>query len=506
MAISACATSCLRENPAAAKFIAQRFATARRRGLWHPLRNSVDGDLATLIAEAEALGDRGMNAFARRGACPALSAPMLTGDGLLVRLNPVAGGLSPKALIGLCNSTRVHGNGVVEVTARGSLQLRGLALRSAALLASEVDALDIAVRTGVSVETGRLAGLDPDEIADPTPLADHVRAGIEAGGLQERLGPKVSVVVDGGGHSGMDRVAADIRLTAVPLGAKGVWQVAVAGDAETATPLRLSPTSEACDITIALLSAVAAKGIEGRARDVTAHEQQRILAALPPSGPSSPCRDEGRAATSACDVLPLTDGRCALFIALPFGHTSAERLIEFVTKAETLGATDIRLAPKRTILVLCPDSGAASALRGAAVRLGFVVSSSDPHAAISACPGCPACASGHIPARDLAAEIAAAARDVLDGSFDLHVSGCAKGCAHPSQAGLTLVGSENGAGIVVDGTARSDPLAYTASGDAAPAFARVVALIRAERHRHESVAACLSRLGKGRIAAEYGKK
>ncbi len=35
--------------------------------------------------------------FTRRGACPALSAPMQTGDGLLVRLNPVAGGLSPNA-------------------------------------------------------------------------------------------------------------------------------------------------------------------------------------------------------------------------------------------------------------------------------------------------------------------------------------------------------------------------------------------------------------------------
>ncbi|MCA0275206.1 MAG: cobaltochelatase subunit CobN [Proteobacteria bacterium] len=46
----------LRENPAAAKFIAERFAAARRRGLWHPLRNSIDDDLASLIAEAEARG------------------------------------------------------------------------------------------------------------------------------------------------------------------------------------------------------------------------------------------------------------------------------------------------------------------------------------------------------------------------------------------------------------------------------------------------------------------
>ncbi|RWK82205.1 MAG: cobaltochelatase subunit CobN [Mesorhizobium sp.] len=42
----------LRENPAAAKIIAERFLSARRRGLWHPLRNSVDDDLAALIAEA----------------------------------------------------------------------------------------------------------------------------------------------------------------------------------------------------------------------------------------------------------------------------------------------------------------------------------------------------------------------------------------------------------------------------------------------------------------------
>ncbi|MER8863557.1 cobaltochelatase subunit CobN [Mesorhizobium sp. M0751] len=46
----------LRENPAAANVIAERFLSARRRGLWHPLRNSIDDDLAALIAEAQALG------------------------------------------------------------------------------------------------------------------------------------------------------------------------------------------------------------------------------------------------------------------------------------------------------------------------------------------------------------------------------------------------------------------------------------------------------------------
>ena len=51
--------------------------------------------------------------FTRRGACPALSAPMQTGDGLLVRLNPVAGGLSPAQLAGLCDAAGMFGNGVI---------------------------------------------------------------------------------------------------------------------------------------------------------------------------------------------------------------------------------------------------------------------------------------------------------------------------------------------------------------------------------------------------------
>jgi cobaltochelatase CobN len=42
----------LRENPAAARAIAERLEEARRRGLWHPRRNDVDTDLAAFKAEA----------------------------------------------------------------------------------------------------------------------------------------------------------------------------------------------------------------------------------------------------------------------------------------------------------------------------------------------------------------------------------------------------------------------------------------------------------------------
>jgi cobaltochelatase CobN len=44
----------LAENPEAARAIAERLGSARRRGLWHPRRNAVDADLALLLAEARA--------------------------------------------------------------------------------------------------------------------------------------------------------------------------------------------------------------------------------------------------------------------------------------------------------------------------------------------------------------------------------------------------------------------------------------------------------------------
>ena len=56
----------LDENPAAARAIAERFAAARRRGLWHPRRNAVDEELAGLVAEARR-GRRGMSARCAAG-------------------------------------------------------------------------------------------------------------------------------------------------------------------------------------------------------------------------------------------------------------------------------------------------------------------------------------------------------------------------------------------------------------------------------------------------------
>jgi precorrin-3B synthase len=484
-----------------------------------------------------------MSAALRRGACPALSAPMPTGDGLLIRLSPVSGGLSPKSLIGLCESAARHGNGVVEVTARGSLQFRGFSASSAERFAADVDALGMAVRTGVPVEVSPLAGTDPAEIADPVPIAERIRQAVAAAGLERRLGPKVSVVVDGRGAVTLDSISADVRLTAEKSQGGPIWRVAIAGDLETAKQFGCYDDNGAIRAVLSVLKRIAERGRDARARDAAASgtlnwlrpsappsvlslsngpdispargEIGSSIAAAPPatrvigeiaeagaisplagemSGPFDKLRTEGGAKErgssnakgtlrSGCDLFRLNDGRNAFPVTLPFGHIDAARLIDLARHAEALGIADIRPAPARTLLPICPSPDSADALRAAAARLGFVTDPADPRSRIAACPGAPACASGKIPAREIA-ELAGALADLTDSDLSIHISGCEKGCARQAAADIVIIGGENGAGLVVQGTPKATPLAYR-SADGLPraiaAVARILTNLGAER-------------------------
>jgi sulfite reductase beta subunit-like hemoprotein len=94
----------------------------------------------------------------RRGACPGLSAPMATGDGLLVRLLPI-GTIALDTFAGLCAAARQHGNGIIEVTSRGSIQIRGLSAVSAPRLATAVATLGITAVDGIPVLTNPLVSM-----------------------------------------------------------------------------------------------------------------------------------------------------------------------------------------------------------------------------------------------------------------------------------------------------------------------------------------------------------
>src|SRR5947207_4872516 len=207
----------------------------------------------------------------RRGVCPGLSRPLPTGDGLLLRLMPI-GTIALDAFAALCAAAQRHGNGIVEITARGSVQIRGLNAGSAFKFADEIAALGIAAADGVPVLCNPLAGLDAEEIFDATTLAAALRRALAQQSLAERVNPKVSVIIDGGGPLNLARVAADFRLSAQLVNGAPALHIGIGGNATSAIDLGLIAPEATPETVLRLLSVLAQRGSRMRARDVIAAE------------------------------------------------------------------------------------------------------------------------------------------------------------------------------------------------------------------------------------------
>lgn len=362
----------------------------------------------------------------RRGACPTLEAPMRTGDGLLARIRIAGGRVTPDQLAAIGVLAAQHGNGLVEITARGNLQVRGLTPASAVPFARAVEAL-LPIERGLVVETPPLAGDDPSEIDDPRPVAAAIRDWSVS--LEARLGPKVTVIVDGNGQLRLSALKADIRVVAH---AADLWMVSIG-----------NCTNEPVDTTTALglvrqaLEQIARLGPDARATDLVAvGPRPQKLSRLDDAEVSS----VGTFALHQCSITG---------IAMPFGSVDAVTLVALSEAAAHHGIGQLRLAPHHALLAM--DAPAAF-LADAAV-LGFITAADDPRLRISACIGSEGCASGYIPARSVAARLAVHLSDATS----LHVSGCSKGCAHPRRADLTLVGRPDGYGLVIGGRAGDTP-------------------------------------------------
>jgi precorrin-3B synthase len=382
----------------------------------------------------------------RRGACPGLSAPMATGDGLLARLTPI-GTIGLDAFAGLCAAARRHGNGAIEITARGSIQIRGLSANSSGPFAENIAPLDIAA-DGVPMIADPLAGLDPHEVIDTSMVAADLRRALAP--LADKLSPKVSVAVDGGGVLHLDALAADIRLRAGLWSGARCFHLAVGGDAATAQPVGAVDAAQAIDATTTLLDVVAAQGHEARARDIVVHNGVGIFRAAIADRLIDVSMPAPRAAAEPIGTHALRDGRVAVGVGFAFGHTDAEILQRLLDAAKEAGAAGLRTAPGRALLVIGLVPERAARLAAAALDLGFIVDARDPRRRVVACAGAPICAAGEIPARALA-PLATRAAALLNPTDVIHVSGCAKGCAHPRSAAMTAIGRAGQCDLLVDG-------------------------------------------------------
>ena len=341
--------------------------------------------------------------FAVKGWCPGALRPMESGDGLIVRVRPWNSALTPAQARAIADGARRHGNGLIDLTRRANLQLRGV---SPATLAPLQEALD---RAGL---------LDRDPEAE---ALRNVMVGPFAGTDARTLATQLT-----------EAIVADTGLKGLP--PKFGWLVD-----DGAFPTLLDQRS---DVALCLLAdGVAVRA--GRSWLGIVDRSQAVETALGLAIGRRP-------ALTPLTVLP-DCRRPPPSMAAPFGRLTWEQLRGVADFAETAGSSEVRLSPWRTLYMDGPMAGAAN--------LGLIVDPDDPLLRIDACPGAPACRSSTVDTRR-------DARRLADKGFagTIHLSGCAKGCARSTAADLVLVGMDGRYGVVRNGTPH-DPVLYTMTPD-----------------------------------------
>ena len=361
-----------------------------------------------------------------QGWCPGALRPMPSGDGWIIRVRPPGGRLTPQQAREIARLSRSHGNGMIDLSARANIQLRGVTERSYAPLIRGLDALGLIdenpeaeERRNIVVSPFWSAGDGSIELA--TALA-HALTAPNA----PRLPAKFGFAIDCGPQPVLTDVSADIRIER---SADGGLICRADGAASAA---RVS-TETAVSTMLALADWFAQSGgISGGRGRMAAHLARG--AALPAifadvAAPST--------ATYAPQPGPVAQG---LLVGFEFGQIPAE-LLEALSE---LGA--LRVTPWRMLLI----EGA----RVMPTLPGLITQPDDPLLRVIACTGAPACLQAAQPTRALARSLAPC---LSDGTV-LHVSGCAKGCAHPGPAALTLTAQAQGFDLIRDGRARDLPL------------------------------------------------
>ncbi len=316
-----------------------------------------------------------------------------------------------------------------------------------------------------------LAGLHDG--LDVRPLAAALEARLTRDTTLHALPTKFGFLLDDGTAPSLAGVAADVRFDWSA--AHGLFFVGLGGTRRGA--LRVG-TCAAGDL-VAVAQRIAKSALDLFAANPDARRMRTLIDRLGATAVAARCATgpvgvapEPAAATDAVDVVGLRTigSRATLGLAAPFGRLDHAMLRRAAALAESIGTSEIRLTPWRTLLLPLASPAAVAGPDEDALA-GFITEPGDPRLAVAACVGMSGCERGTTPTHADAAHLA-----VRLGAIDgpLHVSGCEKGCAKPSASPITLVGREGRYDLVRDGRPGDRPLlrglSLQAAGDAIAAM------------------------------------
>jgi precorrin-3B synthase len=403
----------------------------------------------------------------RRGWCPGALRPMESGDGLLVRLRISGGALSWAIAAEIANLAEKFGNSHIDLTSRANLQIRGVREETLAPLQTELERIGL-IDAGPGAEAVRnvlaspLAGFDPSALIDIRPGVEALERRLQSDRALHSLPAKFSFLIDDGSRFSIADERADIAFLAERRNDEILFSIRLAG--QRASWCRLNSLAEsAARIAIAFL-ALREDG-DGSAQPMAALVRRTgvdpILRLAWHQPETSVNRDEPRRPSSVLGQHDLGSVR-ALGIGVPFGRLSAASLRR-VAKAAELAQGELRLTPWRTIIIIAKTID--PALRRSLGQTSFIFDESNPMRAVAACPGAPSCARGSTATQKDGERLAQIARSMANAGIGLHVSGCAKGCAHGKSAPVTLVGRDGRYDLVLDGVASDRPVVTAVAAD-----------------------------------------
>jgi precorrin-3B synthase len=149
-------------------------------------------------------------------------------------------------------------------------------------------------------------------------------------------------------------------------------------------------------------------------------------------------------------------------VGLPFGRIDAETLASLADLSERFCDGSLRTTPWRALVLVGVAPSMAETLSRQLSDLGLIADTADPRLDIHACVGRGACPNASVDTRRDASRLALTMPGV-----EVHVSGCAKGCAHRGSAAFTLVGNNGRYDLVRDGSAGDTPVLTALSLDEA---------------------------------------
>ncbi|WP_165774308.1 precorrin-3B synthase [Mycolicibacterium sphagni] len=356
-------------------------------------------------------------------ACPGALQVHQAADGALARLRLPGGMISAAQLEALAHTASAFGNGTLELTVRGNLQLRGVgdtaavadAVAGAGLLPSPTHER---VRNIVaSPLSGRVGGL-----ADIRPWVTELDAAIQADPDLARLPGRFLFGLDDG-RGDISGLGADIGAHVLT---DGVALMLAGHD----TGIRLAPGE-----VIAALVEVARRFVDIRGkcwRITELDDQSSLVAGFQVTAPAG--------ATHLPVLRPPVgwiaqdDGAVALGTAIPLGVLAA-RQAEFVAAIDA----PIVVTPWRSLLICDLTEAVADTSLRVLAPMGLVFDENSPWLDVTACVGSPGCE------KSLADVRAEAARVVAEEDVDGHVHyvGCERACGSPP-TGQVFVATEEG--------------------------------------------------------------